>query len=272
MVEVEKAWFIEKTIIKLNAPKLENKVAFYRLLAVTQKAGLGIRDSLDAILKWEQHPWMRKIVEDLIEQTSQWTSLADAMENHSYVFWHEEVALIRSSETMWNLPDVLQNLSDELENYQKIKGKLKSALMYPSMVLIFTAIAIVILLIKVMPTMVDLFPSKEDLPWITIFMLSASDFLQDYWLLLFLSIVAIVFAYKISYARVLPFKILMDKFFLKAPVVWWLARSFNLYRFSKLLWDFYNAWVSPTEALEQISSILSNYHYSTQIKNIKNYI
>lgn len=269
-MEAEKIWFIEKLLIKLNKPKLDNKVAFYRLLAVTQNAWLWIRDSLDAILNWEQHPWMRKIVDDLISQTSQWTSLADAMENHAYFFWHEEIALVKSAETMWNLPDVLQNLSDELENFQQIKWKLKSALMYPSVVLVFTAIAVVILLIYVMPTMVDMFPSEEDLPWITLFMMGASDFLQDYWFLVLLGVISLWVGYKMAYTYLLPFKIFMDKVFLKAPIVWNLTRSFNLYRFSKLLWDFYNAWVWPTDALEQISEILSNYHYSTKIKNVKN--
>lgn len=270
MADTEKMSAVEKLFVKINAPKLDNKVSFYNLMAVTQKAWLWVRDSLDSILKWENHPGMRKIIQDLIDQTNEWTSLAEAMEEHSYFFWNEEISLIRSSESMWNLPEVLENLSFELENFQKLKWKIKSSMMYPWMVLWFAAIAVVILLVYVMPNIIDMFPSEEELPWITLFMLWASDFLQDYWFILMLIIGWAVWAYTYSYRYILPFKIFMDKMFISAPIIGGVVRKFNLYRFSKLLGDFYNAWVSPTEALSQISDILKNYHYKVKVNSIKN--
>jgi type II secretory pathway component PulF len=76
------------------------------------------------------------------------------------------------------MPEVLQNIANELENFAKIKSKVKSAMMYPTVVIIFAIIAVLVLLRKVVPTIVDLFPSKEDLPAITKFVLAMSDFVQ----------------------------------------------------------------------------------------------
>ncbi len=186
MVNVEKSDKFEKFLIKLNSPKLENKVTFFRLMGVTQNAGLWIREALNSINKSETHWGMKRIISDLVEQINQWVDLATAMTNHKYFFNIDEIELIRSAESMWNLPEVLEGIADELENLQAIRSKVKNSMIYPVVILIFAAVAVVILLVKVMPTITDMFPSQEDLPWITKFMLSASDFLQNYWLYYYL--------------------------------------------------------------------------------------
>ncbi len=261
---------LQKIMDNFNKPKLDNKVWFFRLLAVTQKAGLWIRDSLNAILNWESHPWMRKIIISMIESVSKWVSLAEALKVHSDFFNTDEIALIQSAETMWNMPEVLQNLSDELENHQKLMGRIKWAMIYPGAVIFIAILAVIILLIFVIPTMAEMFPDDTDLPGITVFMLWASDFMQSFWYLVVFWFVWIFFSITLSYKFIMPFKIWVDKQMISAPKIWWIAMKFNLYRFSKLLWDFYNAWVSPVESLHQISQILGNYHYKTKTINVKN--
>lgn len=269
MVEVEKLSKFEKFLIKANAPKLHNKVNFFRLIAVTQNAGLWVREALNSINKSETHWGMKRIISDLVDQINQWVDLATAMTNHDYFFSVEEIELVRSAESMWNLPEVLENIANELENLQAIRSKIKNSMIYPVVILIFAAVAVVILLVKVMPTITKMFPSQEDLPWITKFMLSASDFLQNYRSSLLIGAIWIVFWYKLLYSKLIPFKKLMDRFFLKMPLVWEIIKNFNHYRFSKLLWDFYNAWVSPTIGLVQIEEILKNYHYKKKVADVK---
>ena len=191
------------------------------------------------------------------------------MEEHKDFFSPTEIALIRSSETMWNMPEVLQNMADELENFVKLRGKIKWAMMYPTVVILFAIIAVIILLVKVVPVIVDLFPSKDKLPEITKFVLAMSDFVKDYWYLIIFSIIFIIVLYKYLYKNVKAFTYFMDKLFLKIPVIWQLVRKYNHYMFSKYLGDFYQAWVSLSEALSQISDILWNLWYKDKILNIK---
>lgn len=252
-----------------RTPWLDKKVAFFRLLAVTQKAGLWIRDSLWSILSWELDPWMKKIIAYLIAETNKWNSLADAMGQLSYFFNTAEIALVKSSESMWNLPEVLQNLADELESFQKTMSKIKWAMIYPTFVILIAIGAIVILLIKVIPTMVEMFPDKESLPRITTFTLDLSDFLQKSWHLLLIWFFWIIFSYVYSYKYIPWFKKFMDKLFLTLPHLWNLTKKFNLYRFTKMMWDFYNAWVSPTESLSQMWEIFGNYYYKQKLNNIR---
>jgi type IV pilus assembly protein PilC len=107
--------------------------------------------------------------------------LGQALQNHGYLFGSDEIELIRSAETMGNMPETLEEIATELENYQMIQQKIKSALSYPTALIIFTIIAVAVLLIKVVPSIVSMFPDKDKLPWITLVMIDASDFLQQFW-------------------------------------------------------------------------------------------
>ncbi|NOZ44334.1 MAG: hypothetical protein GXP45_04290 [bacterium] len=184
-VQIAKSDFFEKLIIKLNAPSLKEKTNFFRLLAVAQKAGLSIRDSLISIAKAEKNKGFVVIINDLIRQLTQGQTLAKAMENHDYFFNLDEIALIKSAETMGNMPEMLEEISNELENFQKIKQRIKKAITYPIILIVISILAVIVLLLAVivllifvMPTIVGMFPSQESLPAITQFMLKMSNFIK----------------------------------------------------------------------------------------------
>ncbi|HCB51709.1 TPA: hypothetical protein DEP21_04020 [Patescibacteria group bacterium] len=111
------------------------------------------------------------------------------MERHNYVFKQEEIALIRSAEAIGNIPDVLQEISIELENDQKINQKIKKASTYPTVLIGFSFLAVIILIVFVIPTIVGMFPEGNKLPSITLFMLAVADFVKAYWYVIILTIV-----------------------------------------------------------------------------------
>ena len=265
----QKKWFFETLYVKLNQPKSENKVVFFRLLAITQKAGLWVRDSLETIMKSENHPWMKKIIKNTLEQINEWIWLADALSKYDNFFEPAEIGFIRSSEKMWNLSETLENMSVELEKFEMIKKKVKSAMMYPIIMLLVAMAAVVILLVKVIPSIIGIFPPWVELPWITLFVIGTSKFLQEKWWLLLAILILWPILYKIVYNNFLSFKIMIDKYILKMPILWPLIMTFYRYRFSKLLWDFYSAWLSPIVSFEQISNIFNNYHYKKKVNDVK---
>jgi type II secretory pathway component PulF len=101
------------------------------------------------------------------------------MENHDYFFKEEEIALVRSAETMGNLPEILDEIAVELENSQRINAKIKKAMAYPIVLIVFAVVAVTILLIYVIPTIVGMFPDQQALPGITKFMMGASGFIKN---------------------------------------------------------------------------------------------
>lgn len=269
-MKVSKLWFFEKFIIqKFFAPKLKEKTNFFRLLALAQRSGLGLRDALFSIKKSETNKWLIIIIQDLIDQLTQWSTFSQAMRNHNYFFQEEEIALTKSAETMGNLPEILDEIAIELENSQRINGKIKKAMTYPIVLIVFAIIAVAILLIYVIPTIVTMFPDQQSLPNLTKFMMWASTFLQKAWYLIILIIVWMILLYRFLYRYVLAFKIFVDKIMVTMPAVSWVVKTYYMYRFSKLLSQLYNAWVSPILSLKLIGNTFTNFFYRKKIIEIK---
>lgn len=269
-MEVSKLWFFEKFIIKkFFAPKLKQKTNFFRLLALAQRSWLGLRDALFSIKNSETNKGLIMIIQDLIDQLTQWATMSQAMDNHNYFFWEEEIALVQSAETMGNLPEILDEIAIELENNQKINGKIKKAMAYPIVLIIFAFIAVTILLIYVIPTIVTMFPDQQSLPSLTKFMMGVSGFLQKTRYIITIVVIWIILLYRFMYKYVLAFKIFIDKIMITMPAVSWVVKTYYMYRFSKLLSQLYSAWVSPILSLKLMGNTFTNFFYRKKVLEIK---
>ena len=263
---------LDALMIEINKPSLNEKANFFRLMAVSQKAGLWVRDSLKSLQQWEKNKWLLLIINDLIDKLTEWSSLAEAMETQSYFFKSDEIELIRSTEITGNMVQTLEQIADSLESSQEVNAKVKKASMYPIMMIWLTVVAVVILLIKVFPTIIDMYWDPEQLPWITKFMLSASDYLQANWYKLLFIIIWIIVTYNVLYSRWLLFKIWIDTLLLKLPIVKNVVKQFYMSRFTSLLAQFYEAWVSPVISFKLLASIFDNFHYKRKMVEIRNSI
>ena len=262
---------IDKRMVDMNKPSLEQKTTFFRLLAVSQKAGLGIRMSLVSLQQGETHKGMLLILEDMVAKLTEGASLADAMQYHTNFFKSDEIELIRSTEITGNMAQTLEEVADDLEATQEINAKIKKALTYPTLVICFAIVAVVVLLVFVMPTIVEMY-GDIPLPGITVIMLQTSDFLKEHWLILITSIIGVVVTYNFLYAKVLVFKIMIDSLLLKIPLVKNVVRMFYMARFTSLLGQFYEAGVSPIVSFSLLSTIFDNFCYKKKMVEIKNSI
>ena len=210
---------VDNFMIELNKPNLAAKANFFRLLAVSQKAGLWVRDSLKSLQQWEKSKWMLLIIDDMIDKLTEWASLAEAMETQSYFFNSDEIELVRSTEITGNMTQTLEEIADDLEESQEINAKVKKASTYPAIMIWLTIVAVAVLLMKVFPTIIDMYWDPEELPGITKFFLAASDYLQANWWKVLAVVIAIFAAYNIAYSKWLLFKIWVDKLLLITPIV-----------------------------------------------------
>jgi type IV pilus assembly protein PilC len=191
------------------------------------------------------------------------------MTNHDYFFHEDEIALIQSAETMGNLPKILQQIADEGENNQKINQRIKKAITYPAILIVFAIIAVIILLLYVIPTIVSMFPSQESLPGITKFMLSVSSFIKNTRYVLLFILLGGIILYKFLYKYFLPFKIFIDKIMLSIPAVAGVIKTLYMFRFSRLLGQLYGAGVNPIMSLQLMTNSFSNFFYKRKAKEIK---
>lgn len=263
---------IDGVMIELNKPSLATKANFFRLMSVSQKAGLWVRDSLKSLQQWEKSKWMLLIINDMIDKLTEWASLAEAMETQSYFFNSDEIELIRSTEITGNMVQTLEEIADNLEESQEINAKVKKASTYPAMMIVLTIIASAVLLITVFPKIMDMYGDLSDLPWITKFFLAVSEYLKHNWYKLIAVVVLIFVAYNVAYSKWLLFKIWIDKLLLSIPVVKGVVKLFYMSRFTSLLAQFYEAWVSPIISFKLLAWIFDNFHYKRKMIEIRNSI
>lgn len=253
----------------MDQPALKNKVSFFRLLSVSQNAGLGIRDALLSIAKSEPNPTFQGWIVHMIDSLTEGASLAEALEEYPKFFNSDEIELIKSAEITGNMSKVLSELSDELERDQEINQKIKKAMTYPVMVLSIAIIAVAVILIMVLPPMIEMFWDNK-LPGITIFMVNVSDFLIAHRWKLLGWIIILVTTYKFLYEKVLVFKMAVDKLLLKIPAIGSVIKNYYMYKFANLLSQFYEAGVSPVVSLKLLWNIFANHEYKEKMYNVRN--
>ena len=103
-------------------------------------------------------------------------------------------------------------------------------------------------------------------------MLNTSDFLQSNWYKLLIIVITIIVWYNVLYSKWLLFKIWIDKLLLMIPVVKDVVKLFYMSRFTSLLSQFYEAWVSPIISFKLLAGIFDNFHYKRKMVEIRNSI
>lgn len=262
--------FVEQMLWKITKPNTEVKTNFYRLMAVSQEAGLGMRETLKGIAFAETNDAMKSIINEVLKDVNEWMSLGKSFGTFPHFFETYEIELINAAEKMGNLPQVLRDLSLELEANDKTNTRIIKAMTYPIGLFLFAIVAVAVLLIFVIPTVMDLYKGQEDkLPWITLFMIDASNFMQKAWYWIFGWIVGWTIVFSILYNTQILFKKNVDLAMIKIPWLKHVVINFYMYKFSKLLGDLSNAGVSPVDSLDQMRKIFSNYHYKVKMQAMK---
>ncbi|MEI7563737.1 MAG: hypothetical protein WCJ39_09220, partial [bacterium] len=140
---------------------------------------------------------------------------------------------------------------------------------YPAILVLFSIIAVIILLIFVIPTIVTMFPSQDALPSLTKFMLGASGFFKSTRYLLIIIAIALVALYKFLYKYMLGFKMVIDKLMIVIPAVGGVTKTFYMYKFTRLLGQLYGAGISPILSLKLIGNSFTNFFYKKKMIEIK---
>ncbi len=164
-----------------------------RQLAVLLQSGLTVDEALQATARQCRRDHLKDILLQVRNRINEGLTLAQAMGEHPKIFNNLYRALVRAGEHAGFLGAVLERLAEYTENRQQSQQKLKSAMVYP-IVLILVAIAVVgAMMTIVVPKLVTIFESTSaDLPGLTVGLIAISDFLQAYGLYCLLGIFAAV--------------------------------------------------------------------------------
>lgn len=253
-----------------KAIKPADVAIFTRQLATMMKAGVPLVQSFDIVGEGLEKPKMRELVDSLKNEVASGTGLAVALAKHPRLFDELYCSLIASGETSGTLETMLDRIATYKEKTEQLKAKIKKAMTYPLAVVAVALIVSGILLVKVVPQFAETFQSfGSDLPAFTLFVLNISNFMQAWWFIILVGIIATIYVFKEAKLRSVPFAELLDRTMLKAPVFGGIVHDSVVARFSRTLATTFAAGVPLVDALESSAGAAGNSVYAKGIRQIR---
>src|SRR5215813_5792458 len=164
---------------------LADLVIFTRQLATMVDAGLAMVQSLQALAEQTTNKVMRDVIKDVCSRVEGGDSFSEALQKHPKVFTRLYVCMVAAGEKGGLLAEILARLATYLENTNRLRKKIKSAMMYPTVVTIVAILITIFLLVKVVPVFGDVYKGfGQNLPGPTQALISLSNFVKDYLLYL----------------------------------------------------------------------------------------
>jgi type IV pilus assembly protein PilC len=155
---------------------------FSRQMAAFVRSGIPIMDGIEVIADGTNNKRFKQILHEINEEIRQGVNFADALSGYAAILPPYYLGIVRSAELTGRLDVALEQLSSYIERELEAKSKLKSAIMYPAVVLVMSIVTIAVLMIFVLPKFVDFFDSLgAKLPLSTRMLLALGDFSQHYW-------------------------------------------------------------------------------------------
>lgn len=237
-------------------PNMERAIAT-RQLATLVGAGIPLVDSLSALVQQIEHTHLKAVMNQVRDRVNEGASLADAL-HQSNQFDNLFVSMIRAGEASGALDVVLGRVADYLEDSVRLKNKVTSIMVYPSVMLVFAGLVVAALVTVVLPQITSLLLSlNQPLPFYTRWIIEGSEFARNWWW----AIGGAGFGFFLA-MRVLVQtergRASFDRVRLSLPVIGRITRVLSIARFSRTLATLLGSGVGIVRALEISEHVANN--------------
>jgi len=230
--------------------KTRDIVIFTRQFATMINSGLPLVQSLSILAAQTENKALKDVTKQVVFDVEAGNTLADAFSRHPKAFSGLFVNMVAAGEAGGILDTILLRLATFLEKNDALIRKVKSAMVYPAVIMSVAAIAITVLLIFVIPVFQNMFGSVNmELPLPTRIVIGMSEFLIGYWWAIALTIGGLVFAIRAYYATPDGHKTI-DKLMINSPVLGDVIRKSAVSRFTRTLGTLISSGVSILDGLE----------------------
>jgi type IV pilus assembly protein PilC len=249
--------------------KSEEIVVFTRQFATMVDAGIPILQALDAMGEQASNPNFKKTIATICEDIQLGSSLSSAFAKHPRVFDQLYINMLRVGETGGILSQILERVALYLEKTEKLKAKVKSAMIYPAVVVSMALIITLVLIVKVVPTFATIYDSLgQKLPAMTQMLIDFSNFLQHQLLLIIGVIVVVVFAFT-RYRKTDIGRLQTDIIALQLPLFGDLICKVSVSRFSRTFSTLSQSGVAILETLDIVGKTCGNRAIEILVDEIK---
>lgn len=231
---------------------------FTKLIRTLLKSGMPITDAIDVLLDDADDTPLNQALREVHQDIREGISLSRALGRHPDVFPEIYIKTIVAGEKAGALESILKRLSDYFTSSLAIRRKVIAAMIYPTILLAVSSLAVVYMIIEVVPEFASLFRSLDiPLPLMTSLLLSASEFLGEWFLLLFclalLAVAAVVSFYQSPEGRRK-----IDRFKLKVPMLRDLEKNFAYSQFARTMSTMVEGGIPILDSLKVVLDSLEN--------------
>jgi len=234
---------------------------FTRQFATMINAGLPLVQCLEILSTQTENKIFAKAIAEIKFDVEAGSTFADALKKHPKIFDELYVNLVHAGEVGGLLDTILGRLAKHIEKAMKLKSQIKSAMVYPSAIMGVAVIVITVLMIFVIPIFARMFlemsGGKVGLPFATQMVIDVSNFMKSNILFLIMGAAALVYAIKKYYATPKG-RLVMDRMFLKLPVMGDLIRKAAVAKFTRTLGTLITSGVPILEGLTITSKTAGN--------------
>jgi len=233
-------------------------VIFTRQLATMVDAGLAIVQSLQALAEQTTNKVMRDVIKDVCTRVEGGDSFSEALQKHPKALSRLYICMVAAGEKGGLLAEILARLAVYLENAARLRKKVKSAMMYPTVVSVVAVLITIFLLVKVVPVFGEIFNSfGAQLPAPTQFLINLSKFVQK-WVFLLLPVGAGGVYSWFYFIKTPVGRKFWDTYRIRLPIFGGIAHKICLARFTRTLASLVRSGVPILEVLQIVSQTVGN--------------
>ncbi|WP_026690517.1 type II secretion system F family protein [Alteribacter aurantiacus] len=245
-------------------------VIFLRQFSTLLHAGLSLVDSIEILAKQTSNKLLKEGLSTVSEDIRTGASFSEATEKQRHVFPPLFTNMIKAGEAGGNIEEILDRLAVYYEKQHATKQKVISAISYPAVVGVVAFGVVVFLLAFVVPTFADMFSSfGSELPWITAFVLTLGETMQQFWWLLMLLVLGMGVGIAVM-AKDKRYKYYLDYALLKMPIFGGLLQKAAIARMSRTLSSLFSSSVPVLQATSIVERVVGNEVLAKVIRDSRN--
>ena len=255
---------------KLGSVKEYDKILFSRNLGAMLSAGLSLARALAVLERQTKNPKLSHVITEVAAEVRRGDTLHVSLAKFPNLFSRLFVAMVRAGEEGGDLSGSLAIVADQMERMYQLKRKIRSALIYPIVIIIAIIGIGVLMMVNVVPTLAQTFAEMNaELPISTQIIIGISNFLVQYTVLALLLTVGLGTA-AYTALRTSAGKRASDFFFLHMPLIGVMVREVNAARTSRTLASLLSSGVDVLASLEISGEVVQNSYFREVIKEASN--
>jgi type IV pilus assembly protein PilC len=253
-----------------KAIKQRDVAIFTRQLSTMMKAGVPLLQAFDIVGRGSTNPRLTRLLNEIRSDVETGTSLSSAFRKHPQYFDALYCNLVEAGEAGGILEELLARLALYQEKTLALKQKVKSALIYPTAVIVVAFVVLTVIMNFVIPSFKEVFTSfGAELPAPTLVVMAMSDFMVHWWLLLLILVGGGAFTFLQAWRRSEKMQFFMDRLLLRVPIFGDLVMKSVVARWTRTLSTMFAAGVPLVEALDSVGGTAGNLIYTRATEQIQ---